>query len=132
MTRRTRLTIKQRQALYDRELSKARAAGKEHPDCNICDLPVLPGDLWDESHWPRPRSFGGTITGIAHRYRCNRRHGAKIVTPLLVKSNRTRARHTGAFFTRHPLPGGRDDRLKRTMRGQIVLRATGEPWRPGR
>ena len=128
MAFRKRLNSREREKLYDRVLAEQResAPGKKFPDCNICNLPILPGHEWDESHWPIPRSFGGKVTGIAHRYRCNRRHGQKVVTPLLAKSNRTRQRHIGAYRAQSPMRGGRDDRLKKKLDGSVVLRATGE------
>lgn len=137
MTFRRRLTPKQREALYEREAASALDTGKgEHPICNIpfCGQPVRPGEPWDESHYPRPHAWGGTVTGVAHR-KCNRLHGAQVVTPANAKANRNKRNRLG--ITRpglglKPLPGGRDDRLKRTMSGKTVLRATGEQWRPGR
>lgn len=73
---------KQREALYDRCRD-----GLPYPLCNLCGLPVYPGDSWDESHFPVPKSLGGTETGIAHM-RCNRDHGAKIVTRIYILDKR--------------------------------------------
>jgi hypothetical protein len=106
-----------------------RARGdREHPDCNICGLPVYPFDRWEESHVPVPKCFGGTETGVAHT-KCNREHGAKVVTPMTAKSDRVRQRYIGAWRSRFPLPGGRDDPRRRKISGEIVNRLTNEPWR---
>jgi hypothetical protein len=117
-SRRRRLSTTAREALYDRCRGDA-----EFPTCNICGLLILVGDAWDESHDPDgpPRCFGGSETGVAHRA-CNRRHGAKVVTPLAAKAGRARQKHIGAFQTRHKLPGGRDDFRKRRIDGTVVIR----------
>ncbi len=115
---RHRLSSTAREALYDRCRGSA-----EFPTCNICGQLILVGDAWDESHDPEgtPHCLGGTETGIAHRA-CNRRHGAKVVTPLAAKVVRTRQKHIGAFLARHRLPGGRDDFRKRKVDGSVVPR----------
>lgn len=113
------LSSSARQALYDRCRGE-----NEFPTCNICGLPVDgTRQAWDESHDPDlpPRCWGGTITGIAHRD-CNRRHGAEVVVPMVAKAERVRQRHTGAFKSRHKLPGGRDSRIKIKIGGGVVAR----------
>ena len=129
MTRR-RLTARQREDLYNREAVKARDSKRgEYPICNLCNLPVTPGQDWDESHAGRPAALGGTDTGIAHR-RCNRIHGATIVTPMVAKAKRTRRKHIRASAkAKHPLPGGRHSPIKITLHNGPVDRQTGEPWR---
>jgi len=123
---RPRSRTKAREALYQRECEKARAAGLgDYPICNLCGFPVLPGRLWDESHDPAlPRARGGTETAIAHR-KCNRRHGAEVVVPTLAKTKRQWRDHRGiADLGIEPtrLPGGRDDRLKKKLTGEVVVR----------
>lgn len=55
---------------------------------------------------------------------------ATIDLPVIADGKRQRDRHFGIKPRWHrPLPGGRDDPRRRTMRGQVVSRATGEPWR---
>ncbi len=125
--RRDRLTTTQRRALYETAVDDARAAGSEHPACNLCPHPILPGQLWDVSHEGAPAALGGTCTGLAHR-RCNRIHGAEIVTPMVAKAKRTGDKFRDIKRTRNPLPGGRNDPRKRTMGGEVVDRATGERW----
>jgi hypothetical protein len=128
--RRSHLTNRQREELWDSECAKATAQGRgEHPICNLCNEPVtVPGDRWHESHNPYlPRAIGGSSDGIAHE-RCNLHHGHKIATPQVAKAKRVRQKFIGAFRSSRPLPGGRDDPRKKTMDG-LVDRATGEPWR---
>lgn len=124
---RRRLTSKQREALYQSEADKAREAGLgDLPFCNICKMPILRGREWDVSHDPsKGRWLGGLVTGIAHR-KCNRDHGAQVETPKFAKSERTLKRHLDFTRSRTPLPGGRDDSIKKTMRGDVVVRATGQ------
>jgi hypothetical protein len=118
-----------RQKLYDSEVAKAKAAGRgELPICNICDCPIGIGQAWHESHDPSgiPKALGGTSVGIAHA-KCNLDHGAKVVTPYVAKQKRIRARHTGAYRSLKPLPGGRNSPIKIRMDGTVVDRATGQP-----
>ena len=118
-----------RQKLYDSEVAKAKAAGRgDLPICNICDCPIGIGQAWHESHDPDgiPKAWGGTITGMAHA-KCNLDHGAKVVTPMVAKGKRARAKHTGAYRSQNPLPGGRNSPIKIRMDGTVVNRFTGEP-----
>lgn len=125
--RRKRLSTKQRRALYEDAEKEARAAGRQHPICNLCPHPIMPGQDWDESHVGAPASLGGTDTGLAHR-RCNRIHGAQVVTPMVAKAKREADKWRDIKRSRQPLPGGRDDPRKRTMGGTVVDRATGQRW----
>lgn len=122
-----RLTTTQRRTLYEKAVEAAKDAGREHPACNLCPHPILPGQLWDESHVGAPKALGGTDVGIAHR-RCNRIHGAQVVVPMVAKAKRTDDKFRDIKRSRNPLPGGRDDRIKRTLSGMLIDRATGEKW----
>lgn len=122
-----KLSTTKREKLYDHWRGTA-----EHPTCNLCSLPITAGQDWDESHDPHlPRALDGKVTGLAHR-RCNQIHNNTHDTPLVAKNKRVRQKHIGAFKTRRPMPGGRNDPRKRTMSGQVVDRATGERWEPRR
>lgn len=117
--RRRGLSTTAREQLYDR-----CRGDNEFPICNLCGLAVDGvHQAWDESHFPVPASFGGTEVGVAHRL-CNRRHNNEVVTPQNAKANRVRQHFIGAAKTRYPLPGGRDDTIKRTMSGRVVPRGT--------
>lgn len=131
---RRRLNSKGRADLYEREAEKARDNGQgDYPRCNIpfCGQPVRPGERWVESHWPKPHAWAGTATGIAH-HKCNHDWWSRHEAPMMAKVSRVRRNYIGATVSDTPLPGGRDDRLKRTMKGKTVLHESGEPWRPGR
>ncbi len=120
----TRLSSTKREQLYDAESLKAREEGKgDLPICNICGLPIDGvRSAWDESHDPSiPRWLGGAVTGIAHR-RCNRKHNNDHDTPLYAKSGRQRRMNIGAKRSQFPLPGGRDDRLRKKITGEVVER----------
>ena len=125
--RRSRLTTTQRRALYNSAVEAAKAAGREHLACNLCPHPILPGELWDVSHEGAPAALGGTTTGLAHR-RCNRIHGATVVTPMVAKAKREADKWRDIKRPSNPMPGGREDSRKRTMKGEVVDRATGERW----
>lgn len=129
MTFRRRLSSTARAALYDSEAAKARENGRgEYPICNICDLPVQPGQDWDDSHNKhKPRWLGGDYDGIAHR-RCNRKHNNEHDTPLFHKSNRIRLKHIGAYRSNKPLPGGRNDIIGKRVDGTVFDRRTGKPF----
>lgn len=124
---RHRLTTKERRALYFSAVEEATKLGREHPACNLCPHPIKPGDSWDVSHEGAPAALNGTRVGLAHR-RCNRIHGATVVTPMVAKAKRTGDKFLDIKRSRHPLPGGRDDRVKRTISGMLIDRATGERW----
>lgn len=118
-----RSRTKQREALYQRECEKARAAGLgEYPICRLCPLPILPGQLWDESHEKfKPRWLGGAVDGIAHK-KCNRRWNNTHDTPLFAKSERQRKGFLDFKRSSTPLPGGREDRIRKRMNGDVVPR----------
>lgn len=122
-----RLSTTQRRALYFTALAAAREAGLEHPACNLCPHPILPGQLWEDSHFPVPAALGGTARGIAHK-RCNRIWNNLRDTPMVAKVKRTSDKFLDIKRSRNPLPGGRSDPRKRTMGGEVVSRATGQRW----
>lgn len=114
---------RQREALYADECHKALAAGRgEHPICRLCDLPITPGSPWDINHEAhKPKWLGGAVDGISHK-RCNRLHNNQVDTPLFAKNERTRRKHLDLSRSATPLPGGRDDRIKKKMNGDVVVR----------
>lgn len=120
--RRKRLSNKQREELWDRCRGE-----REHPLCNLCSLEIQPGQKWHESHYPKPHWLGGTGTGVAHS-KCNLTRAHEIETPLFHKNNRMRQKHIGAFRTSRPMSGNRDSNIRKKINGQVVSRATGEPW----
>lgn len=124
---RNRLTTTQRRALYEDAEKRAHTAGREHPACNLCPHPILPGQLWDVSHEGVPAALGGTLVLIAHR-RCNRIHGSQIVTPMVAKAKRTGDKFRDIKRARNPMAGGKDDPRKRTLGGEVVDRETGQRW----
>lgn len=127
MAYKPRFGTRRREALYQRETLAAYKAGRgEHPICVHCDLPVTPDQAWDESHVGAPRAFGGKEVGVGHRL-CNRLDNNRNVTPAAAKAARVRLRHlgvTGPGLGRHPLPGGVRSPLRKTMRGEVVPRAS--------
>jgi hypothetical protein len=120
---------KQREALYQSECEKSRAAGLgEYPICRLCNLPINPGDTWHENHEAhKPRWLGGKVDGISHGS-CNRRWNNIHDSPLYAKSERQRKGFLDLKRSSTPLPGGREDRIKKTMSGKVVDRSTGQPW----
>lgn len=131
MTFRRRLSSKQREELYNSEVARALETGKNHPECNLCPHPILPGQQWDASHHPlKPRWLSGEpASAIAHR-RCNRIWNNEHDTPAFARSERVRKSFLDLKRSRTPMQGGRDDSIKKTMRGDVVVRATGLPQYP--
>lgn len=130
--KRHRLTTRQREDLYDREVAKAVAAGRgNRPVCNLCNCPIYGRD-WHESHNKYlPHALGGEVDGIAH-VRCNLEWNNIHDTPLVAKVKRVRQKNIGAWRSKRPMPFGRFDKLKQKIGGEVVERATGLPWRAGR
>jgi hypothetical protein len=122
-----RFGTKRRDELYSRERTAAHLAGRgEFPICVHCDLPVTPGQAWDEAHIGTPRALGGKSTGVGHR-RCNHIDNNLVVTPLVAKAKRVRRRHLGIAgpgLGRHPLPGGTRSTVRKTVRGEVVPRVS--------
>ena len=120
---------KHREQLWLREKNKAYLAGLgAQPRCNLCSLPVLETDDWDESHDPgKAKAFGGKKTGVAHRP-CNQRHNNAVVTPAVAKAKRVYRKHIGAQkpgMGRFAMRGGRRSGERKTIAGQVVRRTTG-------
>jgi hypothetical protein len=126
MTFPRRTSGKQREELWKAEAAKAVAAGRgEYPICKLCDLPIKPGSLWHENHEAhKPRWLGGVVDGISHG-KCNRVWNNTHDTPLYAKNERIRKRHLDFTRSDNPLPGGREDRLKKKIDGRIVDRRWG-------
>jgi len=129
MPKRQRLTAKQREDLWDAEYAKSIEAKRgEYPICNICDLPVTPGQTWHDSHnkyWPH--AVGGQRDGIAHA-RCNLRHNNIHDTPLVAKVKRQRQGFIRARESRRPVVGSRASGIKVFMDGRPpVYRDSGRP-----
>lgn len=84
-----------RERLWSQEEFKSHQAARgRYPICVHCDLPVTPGQDWDEAHVVVPKCFGGKSKGIAHR-RCNQLDNHLVVTPAAAKANEVRKRHLG-------------------------------------
>lgn len=129
MTLRKRLSTKQREDLYRAEVAKSRAAGfGDFPICALCGQAIFPGSKWHVNHEAhKPHWLGGQIDGVSHQ-RCNAINAAHYAGPLFAKSERIRKKHLDLIRARMPLPGGRDDQIKKTVRGEVVDRRTGQRW----
>lgn len=109
------LTTKQREQLYD-----SCRGSNIFPACNICKLPIGPGQKWHQSHDPLlPGAIGGKVTGIAHS-RCNLEHAHAIDVPLIAKNKRQRQKHIGAFrSSSRPMPGTKRSGIRKRMNGNV-------------
>lgn len=116
-----------RDFLYSRDSSVATKAGRGcFPICPHCDLPVTPGQSWDECHVGTPDALGGKSTSVGHRL-CNRLDNNLNVTPTVAKVKRVRLRHlgiTGPGLGPHPLPAGRRSNVSRGVNGKLKARET--------
>jgi len=125
MATRWQFGSRHRDYLYSEARTAAQLAGRgDHPICVHCDLPVTPGQDWDEAHVGTPRCFGGKAKGIAHR-RCNQLDNNLVITPLAAKANEVRKRHLGIKgpgLGRHPMRGGRRSRERKTMHHGVTRR----------
>ena len=88
MTKRRRLSTRDRAALFERDNGK----------CHMCGLRIEAGKKWDASH-RIPLACGGaddmSNLSPAHK-RCHRRHTSKVDQPWIAKVRHQRDAHTGA------------------------------------
>jgi hypothetical protein len=118
MTRRIRLTTRQRLALLE-------AHGHI---CHICRQPIRVGQAWEVSH-PIPLELRGpdddSNRAPAHKRPCHADVTAKVDLPRIAKAKSVREKYFGAWRTHRPLPCGRRSRLSRTIAGKVVARQSG-------
>jgi hypothetical protein len=116
-----------RDYLYSEARTAAQLAGRGNfPICPHCDLPVQPGQAWDEVHVGTPKVFGGKSKTVGHR-RCNQLDNNLVVTPAAARANEVRKRHLGIKgpgLGRTPMRGGVRSRERKTMRHGVVRRLT--------
>lgn len=94
--------------------------------CHMCNTKIDGvRERWEVSH-DIPLELGGADDDQNRKpahYDCHRKHTAEVDIPAIAKSNRIRAKHTGAkAASRNPMPGSRASKYKRRMDGTIVLR----------
>jgi hypothetical protein len=127
MATRWQFGSRHRDNLYGEAKVAAYLAGRgEHPICPHCDLPVTPGQAWDEVHVTVPRVFGGKSKTVGHR-RCNQLDNNLVVTPAAAKANEARKRHLGIKgpgLGRNPMRCGRRSRQRKTMNHGVQPRLT--------
>lgn len=122
--RRKRLSTTERERLYE----AARPRPGAYPVCPRCSLPVFPTDRWHAGHELSPLLGGRNEASQVEHARCNLKFAREVEVPLIAHNARVRQRFIGAFQSRFPMPGGRDDDRRRKVDGTIVLRETGRPW----
>lgn len=116
--RRKRLSTTEREQLYD----AARPHPEAYPICPRCRLPVFSTDRWHAGHELSPHLGGRNAADQVEHARCNLRFAAEVEIPAIAHLERVRQRFIGAFRSRVPLPGGRDDRLRKKIDGTVVRR----------
>ena len=111
MTRRRRTTL-QRAAIF----------AAHNGTCHLCGG-TIDGtrDAWDLDH-VIPLALGGEDTDDNLRPAHRKCHRAKGDHTKIAKGKRVAAKHTGARQSRHPLPGGKGSKWKRTIDGRTVKR----------
>lgn len=114
-----------RDYVYSEAKTAAQLAGRgDFPICPHCQLPVTPGQAWDECHVGVPKVFGGKSKVPGHR-RCNQLDNNQVVTPAAAKANEVRKRHLGIKgpgLGRAPMRGGVRSKERKTMHGGVVRR----------
>lgn len=110
---------------YREELWNACAGpGSGKVFCNLCGLPIHPGEEWVESHIGAPKALGGTEVGCAHK-RCNDLDNNHFVTPFVAKAKRLWRKHFGISargLGANPLPAGRHSKVRKKLTGEIIER----------
>jgi hypothetical protein len=120
--RRKRLSTTEREQLYD-----GARGDRLHPVCPRCKLPVFPTDRWHAGHELSPLLGGRNVADQVEHALCNQKFAAEVEAPLIAHNKRVRQRFIGAFRTRYPMPGGRDDPRKRRIDGKVVFRNPSGP-----
>ncbi len=115
-------SAREREAVWER----AAAEGNGHVFCNLCGGEVFPGDDWDASHAPIPKTLGGTVIAVGH-HRCNIKDNVEYVTPTAARVRRKHRWHTGVTgpgLTEDAMPAGRRSGVSKTIKGKVVPRLT--------
>lgn len=90
-----------------------------------CERSILCGDIVHFDHII-PCGIGGANTADNCMVLCEAHHREKTAeddVPRIAKMKRQAAKHAGTYRpSRNPVPGGRNTRWKRTLRGQTILR----------
>jgi 5-methylcytosine-specific restriction protein A len=111
MTKRRRISAKDRIALFQRECGL----------CHLCNGHIQAGEAWDISH-EIPLELGGaddeTNMKPAHR-KCHRSHTAMVDAPMIAKAKRTEAKHLGA--TRPKGSIAQRAKPEKTKRDQLAM-----------
>jgi hypothetical protein len=116
--RRKRLSSSERERLYE----AARPTSGACPICPRCRLPVFPTDRWHAGQELSPLLGGRNVADQVEHARCNLKFAAEVEVPRIAHNKRVRQRFIGAFQSRTPLPGGRDDRLRKKIDGTVEER----------
>jgi hypothetical protein len=113
-------SARERETVWER----AFAEGNGHVYCNLCGQEIFPGDDWDISHQPIPKTLGGKLVAPGHR-RCNIKDNVEYVTPTAARVRRKHRWHTGITgpgLSQNALPGGRRDNVTKKLNGKVEPR----------
>lgn len=91
--------------------------------CHLCQLPIVPGEVWQMSHVDVPFEHGGDDVAPAH-YLCHKIETQTETIPLVVKTRHQRQKHNGSFETQTPLPCGHTSKWKKKINGGLEPRQT--------
>lgn len=97
-----------------------------------CGRPLSQGNTWYEHIDPDRISGRNDLANCAVLTKTCGRIKSAVYDQVLVARVRKREDRARGIRPAPTLPGSRRDPFKKTMRGQVVDRATGEPWRWGR
>jgi hypothetical protein len=120
-------TRKDRERVWNARLIHGDPAQEPFVLCNLCRMPVDPGEAWDISHIGVPAAHDGQTVGIAHRA-CNHADNHVNVIPFVAKTKRMYRNHHGIDepgLTPQALPFGRKSKLRKKLNGEIVPRRSG-------
>ena len=88
--------------------------------CHICSVTIQAGQRWQADH-VIPRALTGrddlAVFSPAHE-RCHLVKTKRDVA-VIAKAERIRNKFTGAFRTRHPMPGSRASGRRKRMNGEV-------------
>lgn len=104
---------------------RARLFALHNGICHLCGAKIDgTRERWEISH-EIPLELGGADDDenrMPAHAKCHRAHTSEVDIPQIAKAKRVAAKHTGAYRSRSPMPGGRASKWRKRMDGTVERR----------